>query len=49
MKNIFNKLDEKNNPIFFFKSVQIYMEDAECPETNEKSVDTNFFNQNIFL
>ena len=32
-----NKSDEKKNVNLFFKSVQIYMKDAECFEMNKKS------------
>ena len=36
---IFSKNYFQNNSIFFqFKSGQIYMKDAECAETNEKSI-----------
>jgi len=30
-------------PIFFFKSVQIYMKDVECAESNEKSDFSDFY------
>ena len=39
---MYNKSDEKKIYIFFFKSVQIYIKDAECSETNEKSKFSNF-------
>ena len=29
---------KKNSKIYFFKSLQIYMKDAECVETIEKSI-----------
>ena len=41
--NILLRNAKQNRWIFFFKSAQIYMRDAECSETNEKSYFSNFY------
>ena len=44
---MFQYLNIRKISIFFFKSVQIYIRDAEYAETNEKSI-FRFFEKSIF-